>query len=457
MTQRGSFVFALPFPVVRDNAPPMSDARDEAFNTLAAEWRRARWTMSERVEVWQQTFRECADDSLAPDDAEHYFMELLGIYDEHVLPVQRQWAALFTHAAGRGSAMLYRNEFVPEWFVSKHALYAMKTTRKANDVDDAAATHRGQQQQRIGARFSVFQCSSPAWVFESVCMKYLQYACLQVLAYLRGVDNDVDEAMRYSTLAVAANAELLEHTLPLYFASPSERSSFLLARHFHESYLAAHLQAQNDQIASIKCTNSETILSALCGALLLLRACKLLTDASTTFYDDLPDNYRKVIAHSRCCAHFLLALAFWLAYKQDVAITLADSSTPLFVIDADVASSSSSSIDNRCLAMNAFYCIRSALVQTPVVPSAMSTFYNEVALDLANNYCIGTPPHPLTGGNASESDSIVIHGRIGDDDDDAAHTATAAAQVRIMHAYTPYIDIGQDKRFTVSMRSIDSE
>jgi len=319
---------------------------------------------------------------------------------------------------------------------------------KPNQGAEASVAIRSQQTTDqgagggAGARFAVLQCNDPAWVFESVCMKYLQYACLQVLAYLRGVDNDVDDAMRYSNLAVATNAELVEHVLPFYFASPGHRSSLLLARHFHETYLAAHLEAQNDQIAAIKCTHSESIASTLYGALLLLRACKLLADASTTFYDDLADNYKKVIAHSRCCAHFLLASTFWLAYKQDVAITLADSPTPLFVDTA-----STSSIDNRCLAMNAFYCIRSALVQTPVVPAAMSAFYSEVALDLSSNYCIGTPPHPLSSGNASENDSIVIYGRIADD--------VAHAQVQIMHAYTPYIDIGQDKRFTVSMCALE--
>lgn len=431
MTQRGSFVFALPFPVVRGEA---ISTKDDAFNALLDEWYQARWRMSERIEVWQEAFREC-DEWIAPDDAEHHFLELSAIYEEHVMPVQKQWSHIFSHVAGRGSTFLCRGEFVPTWFVPKHALYAMKTHRA--DLPSPLPAHSGR------TRFPVIQSNDPAWVYESVCMKYLQYACLQVLAFLRGVDNDVDEAMRYSNLAVANNAELVDYTLRFYFTSPGQRSSFLLSRNYHETFLAAHLQAQNDQIMAIKCTNSEVIPNSLYGALLLLRACKLLADTSSTFYDDLANNYKMVIAHSRCCAHFLLATAFWLAYKQDVAITLADSPTPLFI------AAQQTSIDNRYLAMNAFYCIRSALLQTPVVPAAMSNFYTEVAADLASNYCIGTPPHPSTSGalHVSENDSIVIHGRIADD---VAHT-----QVQIMHAQTPYIDIGQQKRFAVSMRAME--
>lgn len=454
-TNRGSFVFYLPYPVIRGVVPVLQSTYEAGevhrINELLQEWSDARWKMAERVQMWQINFLEAVGGA-PPYDAEHFAVELHEIYEIYVLPVLRTWLEIARFVGARSAgALRCKHEFVVEWFLaSEGALHVVQTAHGQHQqaqLSQIASTTTTTRQQRPIVAESLKMHVDPAWLFETVCIKHLQCACLQVLAFLKGVESDIDEAEQFSRLALDVNADLLDAVLPCYATSSGlngSNSSFLASRHFHAAYVAAHLRAQNDQIAAIKCMGGVSVLDTLYGAAWLQRSCKFLADASTTLYDRAGENYARVTHYSRCCAHFMLASAFWRAYENDLALEMDETRAALFA-HVDVTGGEPVPIDNQWLVINAFYCIRSTVAQLVSPQMVMVEMYDRIARTLAEHYSVMTPPLPTThtANMVCEGDFVNVRCCISDD--------VASARVTIGHPKTKYVDNAQIKTYTVCM------
>ncbi len=452
MSVRGAFVFSLPYPVIRGNLPLFHSSyrpnEVERINKLADEWFAERWRMSEKIELWQTEFRGNAE---AHFDAEHCAMELEDIYDNHIVPVVQKWEEIYRFVAGRsGGSLRCKNELTYEWFFPhQEAIYVVQTRVATASSSATAPTLR-----LINVQTRKKMHIDPSMVFELICLKYLQCACLQVLAFFKGVDNDIDEACRCSDLALAINAELVDSLLPCYavsFGSNGSNTSFLASSHFHAEYILPHLQAQNDQMRAIKSMVTNSVIDTLYGATLLLRSCKLLQDASVSLYDSVSENYRRVILYSRCCAHFMMARAFWNAYVNDLALEIDETNACLFTNTSSAPDEPTPTIDNRWLAINAFYCIRSALAQLSAPQGVMQAMYEQIASTLTSNYSVMTPPAPQPGvtNSVTENDVVVIRCCLSDE--------VKFSQVTIAHPKTKFVDITQSKTYIVQMPPLSTE
>ena len=469
MSSRGLFAFSLPLPIARRDFKPMlqdtsSDATCIEYNLKVNAWYINRQTLLDRLVEWQNKMY-AAQNSLLPPAAQTLCAELQAIYDDLVLPGIEEWRWIYDYVASRGASFRYCNEFIPEWRVMVHAPVFVVYTQQSTPYN----------QKIVDPVYHVH--SSPAWIFESVCMHYLATACAQLLCLLNCVSGRANYGKIVLESALELNKHLTDSLLPCYFAESKSGHSFLLCDDFHRNYLRPHLQAQLDQITALEHVQyqQEMLQSpaiSLCAAVLFSRSCKYLQQASKTFYDTANDrlsstpssaarasnvaqNYGSVINYARSCSHHMLAQFFWLCYDNDLALLIDESKSPLVFCtlpDDDAENTKAPSVDNQLLLTNAFYCARSALVQSTVAPTHAVELYTKICETLQNFYQTALPPAPSSidnGATSLETESIETISCIS--------RQFEYSSVEVRHRCRQYIDLSTQKTFAISLRETNDD
>ena len=421
---------------------PNSGVAPRTFNARALDWATARAQLGTALRDYQSQLYLARHD-MTPAIAEQLYTHLTSIVSADLADVARRWHWLADYANGNAGSLRYHNEFVPEWHVLSHEpllVVYCKWPSSSTIVHTASAGNVTSPPSTKDA-LCVQSHRDPAWVFETVCIEYLRYACAQQLALLACIASRFDDAMVHARSALSINVALCERTLPQYFATlDGKTASHLLAAHYHGEFMQRHLRVMGDQLSAVWCCMNSTPHTNLLGAALQLRVCANLQRCTQTLYDERAGearaNYEPAVAYARCLAHYMLAYFFWLCFDDGDAV-----STPRVITAPPGAS-----LDSRALLINALYCARSALLQSPNAPAQVAEAHERVGTTLKRMYSVVLPPVPVPGEAASRDANETVQTRACISDD------IECDEVELVHAPSTFVDLAVQKTFVLRVR-----